>query len=89
MDNIQCVVLKCESEAMIKAPYPGELGERILANVSQEGWKKWLSSLTVIINENGLNTANPNHLKVIEDYMLGFLFSEGQYAQTVQTGMTH
>ncbi len=35
---VQCVVLKTEAEGLDAAPHPGELGERILANVSKEGW---------------------------------------------------
>lgn len=77
---IQCVVLKREAEAMDAAPHPGEIGARILESVSSEGWKKWLEHLTMVINENGLNTADPRSLELIEQHMLGFLFDEGQYA---------
>lgn len=76
---VQCVVLKEEAEAMDRPPHPGELGQRIFENVSQEGWKKWLERLTTIINENGLNTADPRNLELIEKHMLGFFFEEGDY----------
>ncbi len=76
---VQCVVLKEEAEAMERPPHPGELGQRIFENVSQEGWKKWLERLTTIINENGLNTADPRNLELIEKHMLGFFFGEGDY----------
>ena len=78
---VQCVVLKQEAEAMDRPPHPGELGQRIFENVSQEGWKKWLERLTTIINENGLNTADPRNLELIEKHMLGFFFEEGDYGQ--------
>ena len=77
---IECVVMKREAEAMESAPHPGELGTRILQSVSAEGWKKWLEHLTMVINENGLNTADPRSLEFIEQHMLGFLFNEGQFA---------
>lgn len=77
---IQCVVLKTEAEAMEAAPHPGELGQRIVQSVSAEGWKKWLEHLTMVINENGLNTSDPRSLTLIEEHMLGFLFNEGQYS---------
>ena len=76
---IQCVVLKTEAEAMDKPPHPGELGVRIHESVSVEGWKKWLEHLTMIINENGLNTADARALDFIEQHMVGFLFGEGQF----------
>ncbi|MCB1875522.1 MAG: oxidative damage protection protein [Chromatiales bacterium] len=74
---INCVVLKREAEGLDRPPYPGELGMRVFENVSKEGWKQWLSRLAMIVNENGLNTADPRSLKEIEGHMLGFLFNEG------------
>lgn len=78
---VQCVVLKYEAEGLDKPPYPGELGQRIFSNVSKEGWKQWLDRLTIIINENGLSTADPENLELIEKHMLGFLFGEGNFGQ--------
>ncbi len=77
-DTVQCTVLKREAPALADAPYPGELGQRILANVSAEGWQQWLDRLVLIINENQLSTADPRHLAFIEEQMLGFLFGEGE-----------
>lgn len=79
MRMVQCVVLKREAEGLERPPHPGELGQRIYDNVSQEGWKQWLERLTTIINENGLNTADPEALKIIEKHMLGFFFGEGDF----------
>ena len=33
--RVDCVVLGCESDALDAAPWPGELGQRILANVQK------------------------------------------------------
>ena len=74
---VQCVVIKKEAEGLESAPHTGELGQRIYDNVSQEGWAKWLEQLTMIINENGLSTADPKAANVIEKHMLGFFFDEG------------
>jgi Fe-S cluster biosynthesis and repair protein YggX len=76
---VQCVVLKKEAEGLDAPPHPGELGERIYENVSAEGWQKWLERLTMIINENAVNTSDPRSLEIIEKHMLGFLFDEGEY----------
>lgn len=80
-NTVQCVVLKRAAEALDKPPHPGELGQRIFANVSKQGWQQWLERLTTIINENGLNTADPRNLELIEKHMLGFFFDEGSYGQ--------
>lgn len=79
--TVQCVVLKREAEGMDKPPHPGELGQRVFDNVSQEGWKQWLERVTTIINENGLSTADPQSMALIEKHMLGFFFGEGDYGQ--------
>jgi Fe-S cluster biosynthesis and repair protein YggX len=71
-----CQVLKKEAPGMDAPPYPGELGQRIFDNVSEEGWKQWLQQLTMIINENRLNTADPGHVEMLEKFMVGFLFNE-------------
>ena len=76
---VYCVVLKREAEGLDAPPHPGPLGQRIYENVSREGWQKWLERLTMIINENGLSTADPGSVEVIEKHMIGFLFDEGEY----------
>ncbi len=76
-----CKVLKKEAPGLETHTYPGELGDRIFNEISDEGWKKWLERLTTIINENALNTADPASIKVIEQHMLGFLFGEGDQGQ--------
>ena len=78
---VQCVVLKTAAEGLDKPNHPGDLGQRIFENVSKEGWKQWLARLTIIINENGLSTADPQNLQLIEKHMLGFFFAEGDYGQ--------
>jgi len=75
---VQCVVTKQQGEGLDTVPHPGELGQRIYENVSKEGWNKWLERLTMIINENGLSTADPASIQVIEKHMLGFFFDEGE-----------
>ena len=78
---VQCVVLKTDAEALDTAPHPGELGERILANVSKQGWRQWLERLSMIINENGLSTADVASIQLIEEHMKGFFFNEGNLGQ--------
>ena len=75
--SVNCVVLNREAEGLDKPPYPGALGVRIYENVSREGWVQWLQRATTIINENGLSTADPRSVEVLEQHMVGFLFNEG------------
>jgi len=78
---VECVILKREAEGLEKPPHPGELGIRVFENVSKEGWNQWQERLVMIINENGLSTADPSNLDLIEKHMLGFFFGEGDYGQ--------
>ena len=79
--RVYCQVLKQEAEGLDRAPHAGQLGQRVYENVSKEGWKRWLERLTTIINENGLSTADPKSIELIEQHMVGFLFGEGNMGQ--------
>jgi len=79
---VECVVLKRKAEGLESVPHPGELGQRIFENVSQEGWQQWLQRLAMIINENGLSTADPASIEIIESHMRGFFFGEGSMGGT-------
>ena len=78
---VYCQVLKQEAEGLDQPPHPGALGQRIYENVSREGWRRWLERLTTIINENGLSTADPKSIELMEGHMVGFLFGEGDLGQ--------
>ncbi len=79
--TVHCVVLKREAEALDKPPHPGEIGQRIFAHVSKEGWSQWLERLTTIINEDGMSTMEYSNFAIIEKHMTGFFFGEGEYGQ--------
>jgi hypothetical protein len=56
---VYCVKLKQELPGLKRAPYPGELGQRVYENVSQQGWNMWLEQMTLLINHYGLSLADP------------------------------
>ena len=74
---VQCVKLHKEAEGLDRAPYPGELGQKIFDNVSREAWKLWLGQQTILMNENRLSPINPQHRKFLEEQMEKFFFGEG------------
>ena len=76
-EKIQCVVLKRLAEPLDTAPWPGALGQRILGEVSREGWQQWLSRQTMLINEQRLSPINPEHRAYLEAQMTAFLFGDG------------
>jgi len=72
-----CRKLGREAEAMERAPYPGELGQRILKEVSREGWELWVGHQTMLINENRLSMADASARKFLVEEMKNFFFGEG------------
>ena len=50
MNTVKCILLEKELESLDRAPYPGDLGKKILDNVSKQGWQKWLEFQTMLIN---------------------------------------
>lgn len=74
---VNCVVLGHEAEGLDLPPYPGEMGKRIYTSVSKEGWQKWVSHQTMLINEYRLTPIEPKARKFLEEEMEKFLFSGG------------
>ena len=78
--TVNCAVLGVEAEGLDYAPYPGELGQRIYANVSKEAWQRWLKHQTMLINEYRLTPIEPKARKFLEDEMQKFFFGTGSEA---------
>ncbi len=76
MNTVKCIKLDQQLEALDRAPYPGELGQRILSNVSKQGWQLWLEHQTMLINENNLNLMNSNAQSYLKEQMDKFFFSK-------------
>ena len=74
---VQCVKLNKEAEGLEYMPYPGDLGQKIYENVSKEGWQKWVSHQTMLINEYRLTPVDPKARKFLEEEMEKFFFGEG------------
>jgi Fe-S cluster biosynthesis and repair protein YggX len=75
--TIHCAKLGIDADALPRAPYPGPIGQRILAEISQPAWSEWLKHQTMVINENRLNPLDPAVRKRLEGEMLRFLFEGG------------
>jgi Fe-S cluster biosynthesis and repair protein YggX len=74
---VKCVKLGREAEGLDFPPYPGELGQRIFTSVSREAWQQWVRMQTMIINENRLNLADPEHRQYLAEQIEEHFFGEG------------
>ena len=71
---VNCVYFDKEAEGLDYQLYPGELGERIFNNISQEAWTLWMKKQTMLINELKLNMMDMEHRTKLEKHMVEFLF---------------
>ena len=74
---VQCIKLGREAEGLDRAPYPGDLGQRIFDNVSKQAWADWLRHQTMLINENRLSPIDPKARKFLEQQMEEYFFGVG------------
>ena len=74
---VHCVKLGKEAEGLERAPIKGPLGQRILENVSKEGWQQWVAHSTMIVNEYRLEAGTPEAMRVWLAELEKFFFGEG------------
>ena len=75
MNKVNCIKLNKELEGLDRAPYPGELGKKILESVSKEAWQQWLDYQTMLINENNLNLFEESSQSYLKQQMEIYFFS--------------
>ncbi|MCE7985780.1 MAG: oxidative damage protection protein [Caldilinea sp. CFX5] len=71
---VQCVKLGRELPGLERPPYPGELGQRIFDNVSQEAWEMWKRQAVILINHYGLSLMDAQAQKFLREQMEDFFF---------------
>jgi Fe-S cluster biosynthesis and repair protein YggX len=76
MNKVNCIKLNKKLEGLDRAPYPGDLGKRILESVSKEAWQEWLDYQTMLINENSLNLFDESSQSYLKQQMENYFFSD-------------
>jgi len=74
---VHCIKLGREADGLEFAPWPGELGQRLFDNVSQEAWQEWLRQQTILINEYKLNPLQAEHKSYLAAQMEAWFFGDG------------
>ena len=74
---VNCIKLGREAEGFDFPPMPGDMGQRIYANVSKEAWAGWLRQQTMLVNENRLNLADIKARKYLMEQVEKYFFGEG------------
>ena len=61
-----------------RAPFPGQIGARVVAEICQDCWGQWLKQQTMLINHYGLNVMDPQARAFLTRNMEAFLFKAGK-----------
>lgn len=77
---VHCIKLGRDAEGLAFAPWPGELGQRIYAQVSKEAWGAWLAHQTMLINENRLNPLEAKARAFLAVEVERYFFGDGSQA---------
>jgi Fe-S cluster biosynthesis and repair protein YggX len=75
--TVFCSYLQRDAEGLDRAPYPGELGQRIYASISKEAWGAWVRHQTMLMNEYRLTPIDPKARQFLVEEMEKFLFGGG------------
>jgi len=71
---VKCRKFGQELPGLEKAPFPGEIGQQIFNEVSQQAWLAWREDMQIkVLNEYRLNMADPKDYQILVDQMLTFL----------------
>ena len=77
MAEITCARCGQTRPAFDRAPFPGAIGARIVAEICQDCWALWLKQQTMLINHYGLNVMDPHARSFLTKNLQAFLFKAG------------
>ena len=76
--TVHCAKFDKELDGLEKPPFPGELGQKIYDNISQQAWDMWFSLQTMMINEYRLDMHDPDSRKMITEQMKRYFFGKDE-----------
>jgi Fe-S cluster biosynthesis and repair protein YggX len=77
MPDIACTRCGQTRAGFERPPFPGAIGQRIVASLCQQCWGDWLKQQTMLINHYGLNVMDPQARTFLMKNMQAFLFKTG------------
>lgn len=75
--TVMCRKLGATLPALTRAPWPGELGQRIVAEISAQAWNDWKEHGKMLVNEYRLNLGSDEGRAFMQAQMQAYLFGEG------------
>lgn len=71
--TVDCARCGRRTARLATPPYPGELGEELVARVCTDCWAEWLQAEVMVINELKLNFMDPRAQDLLVQQMREFL----------------
>ncbi len=75
--TVKCIKLGREAPGMKWKPFEDDLGNRLFASVSQEGWQQWLEHSKMLINEYRLDLQSQKAQSFLHEQCESFFFGDG------------
>jgi len=73
MADVTCSRCGSTGPGLERAPFPGPLGESVVAETCAACWREWLGMQVKIINEYRLNPSEAQHFDFLTAQMKAFL----------------
>ena len=73
-----CVRCSQPAGQLEKAPFKGDLGQKIFSHVCSSCWKEWIGMGTKVINEVGLILSTPAGQETYDQYKIELLQLENR-----------
>ncbi len=78
--TVHCVKLGQDLDGLEKAPFRGELGQRLFDTVSAQAWKSWLEHSKMLINEYRLDLTSESGQRLWMTECEKYFFGDGSAA---------
>lgn len=77
MSDVKCTRCGQTRSGFDRAPFPGQIGTRVVQEICQQCWSDWIKQQTMLINHYGLNVMDPQARAFLTNNMTAFLFRSG------------
>ena len=74
---VECIKLGGQRPGLERSPIPGDLGQKVFDNVSEEGWKLFKEHFKMVINEYRLDLMSKEADEIFNKQVEEFFFGEG------------
>ncbi len=71
--EVQCKRCGNRTQGLGQAPLPGVIGQRVLDGTCAACWQEWIEAQVILMNENRLSPAVPEHYERLMREMETFL----------------